>query len=653
MYVSVSDGPAYARFYKFLSSNQITGTQDPNNFRYGNDCFLTCLGLNYGQAIVTDPVRIRDVIGCAMLHQEHPAPPSFLTEKPENFAYSFWDDRRRYGDLFGGAFLPDESGYGSASRHEKGVSHPSFTGDLSDSLGSKDLYDPNGNLSYYGILIPRLTPKSTNVRSKFYTDGTTDLGYLRYLLSANAYILPGGHIRSDFWECFNKILSEAEGKSFPGSALGGILNWGWTFHYTNIVNNSHKSYNSWYVDVEYDYEMRFDIGSGVISGRYHVHLLYFIGLRKRYGTNLPGPDGGIGLDEAAWVYKDDSYAVYVSHSAPYYIPTPTVDTFPRFQPYDYTPCFSDVYQASTVGSNFSYLRKAGGSDDKRLYRRHMSLLSTMMPDLRPASFISSADALNKNIESLHANHVQNAQQLPGILELLPDIGSLIPLITKVIKGDPSALKELVDYITDAILRFRFAQKPTYDDLTELEKAQIAEDVGKLLSSKSLTAQGVFDWTFPAQHNSWGDGELVLTVRSKLRLTSDISTLMAALLTANSVGLLPTLARVWETLPFTFVIDWFTAMNKRLKLVDNQLLFASVFRADWCLHSYKLSWYPSAEYLNQYGLVSSSEKPFAVTAYLREFSCRTPRLRDSRYDFLAPTHGPDPVTVGALIWQVIT
>jgi len=277
----------------------------------------------------------------------------------------------------------------------------------------------------------------------------------------------------------------------------------------------------------------------------------------------------------------------------------------------------------------------------------------MLPDFRPASFIASADALNSNIETLKANNIQNLLHLPGILELIPDIGALIPLITKIIKGDASALKLFVDILTKEILRFRFGTRPISHDFSEAQKALAKRDVAQLLTSKSATVYGSFEWEFPSHQNPWNDGRLVLVVRSKLRLRSDTSTLMAGLLTTNSLGLLPTLSRIWENLPFSFVIDWFVAMNKRLKLADSQLLFG-VFALLWGIYSYSLIWYPSEDFLSQWKLTSSNpDEPFGIVAYRREFSCRTPRLRDSRFDFLAPSHGPDPVTVGALIWQLFS
>jgi hypothetical protein len=275
-----------------------------------------------------------------------------------------------------------------------------------------------------------------------------------------------------------------------------------------------------------------------------------------------------------------------------------------------------------------------------------------MPDIRPSSFLSSADALNTHLETLSTNHIQTLQKLSDILGLLPDLVEIPRMIKKIADGDFSVIRDLIDYVTDAILRYRFSQKPAEKALKEILGADIDAGLQNLVRSNSYTIYGKFEYVFPDELNPYGDGRLELMTRSKVRITQDFSTLVESLLMANSVGLLPTLSRIWEILPFSFVVDWFTSMNKRLKLVDTQLAYMAM-RTDWCLHSYRLTYYPSDTALEAYNLESpNSEEPFRISAYVREKSVYMPRLRDSRLDFLA-TGGPNLVTAGALAWQLIT
>jgi hypothetical protein len=277
----------------------------------------------------------------------------------------------------------------------------------------------------------------------------------------------------------------------------------------------------------------------------------------------------------------------------------------------------------------------------------------ILPHLRPSSFYSASSALQAHIEVIKANHLENLSQLSGILKLLPDLAPLSRVAAKAVKRDLSAVVDMIDILTDAVLAFRFAQAPTAKDAAEILRTDIEEEISNLLASSTVTSYGEFTWEFPDEFNftSDFDGSLVLETRSKVRIRLDMSTLLVNYLTANSVGLLPTLSRIWETLPFTFVVDWFTNMDDRLNAVDNQLLWMAI-RTDWCLHSYTVTYYPSPEELLAYGLKSSLEDPFGVRMYIREFTRCTPLLRESKFDFLSPTNGPDPVTVGSLVWQAI-
>lgn len=275
-----------------------------------------------------------------------------------------------------------------------------------------------------------------------------------------------------------------------------------------------------------------------------------------------------------------------------------------------------------------------------------------MSQIRPSHFLAASDALTKHIEVLKANNLENLAQLGQILEILPDLSKFSHLIAKAMKGDIGAIKELIDLIANEILKYKFSTKPTSGDASEILNTDVKKMLESITSVKRATLYGNFSYVFTDEENFMKDGRLTLTTRSKVRTYFDMSTLMVAYLTANSVGLLPTLERAWALLPFSFVIDWFTNMSKRLHLVDNQLLYAAV-RVPWALHSYKVTYYPSDNALAEFNLINvDPDEPFGLSAYNREFTRYTPKLGESKFDFLRPTRGPDPVTVGALVWQYL-
>jgi hypothetical protein len=271
---------------------------------------------------------------------------------------------------------------------------------------------------------------------------------------------------------------------------------------------------------------------------------------------------------------------------------------------------------------------------------------------RPSSFMSSADALDKQMTAFSGNLLQNLQHIKDIASLFPDPAGFERLIAKAIKGDPSAIKDALDLITEYILRYRFEIAPLIRDVDKLRKLDInlVEQASKV---QELTGYGQFKYVFTDNENFMHDGHLELVTRSKIRFISDPSTLMGQMLLSNSIGLLPTFARIWNLLPFSFVVDWFTNMSKRLHLVDDQVLWLAL-RVVFATHSYKVSYYPSDSALAAYNLQQTDiGDQFGVSMYVREFTRITPRLVDSPYDFLRVTKGPDPVTVGSLLWQLLS
>jgi hypothetical protein len=273
-------------------------------------------------------------------------------------------------------------------------------------------------------------------------------------------------------------------------------------------------------------------------------------------------------------------------------------------------------------------------------------------DIVPSSFLAATDALDTNISIINANLLQDLQHLKDILGLIPDLAVFGPVIARIVRGDPAAILELVDLLAEEILKARFQRDPLIKDTKELVHADLESKLGHLLKSNYRTIYGKFSYDFPDSENFVGGGHLRLETHAKIRVYFDIGTVMTGVLTANAVGLLPNLSRLWSLVPFSFVVDWFTNMSRRLHLVDDQVLYASL-GINWCLWSYKLIWTPDADTLADFNLQSlSAEDPFSISVYQRDFSHWMPKLSDSRFDFLRRKSGPDPVTVGALVWTLL-
>jgi hypothetical protein len=458
----------------------------------------------------------------------------------------------------------------------------------------------------------------------------------------------------DAWLCHHRIVDyiRQNGEIIIGNPYSAL----WSYRYYDVSDKSFRTSAGYVIDTTYSFDMRW-FGTYRVT-TFKVHLNYAIGWQPIYGgANISAFNH---VADGVTVIRNNSSSEYVSHAdiIPWDPPAmgPGVVTtnlvVSKYTPY--TPLFTDVAQ---VGSgyvpNFITYRKY---DKNYINRRHTAIRDAVeqrLPDIRPSAFLAAADALNKNIQVLSSNNLQNLQHLKDILSLLPDLPKLARLVAKAASGDPSVIVDIIDFITEEILKLKFQREPLSRDLSELARKDIKADLEKVLRSKHATIYGEFNYTFSDSENFCHDGVLKLETRAKVRIHSDPSTLLTAILTANSIGLLPSLSRIWSLLPFSFVVDWFTNESKRLKLVDTQVLYMT-FRISQCLYSYKVVYYPSPDELSRWGLESyDSGDPFGISVYQRELSRYAPRLSDSKFDFLRVTRGPDPLTVGSLVWQLLS
>jgi hypothetical protein len=68
----------------------------------------------------------------------------------------------------------------------------------------------------------------------------------------------------------------------------------------------------------------------------------------------------------------------------------------------------------------------------------------------------------------------------------------------------------------------------------------------------------------------------------------------------------------------------------------------------------VTYVPADSELDEFNLSNwGSSEPFSVSVYQREFSRWMPKLSESKYDLLSPTHSPDPLVIGSLLWQVLS
>lgn len=649
-YIDSQSGPSSVRLYSRLMSNQDLDENNAGDLSvYSGDVLLFPRNTPYGlvTAFLSSEMFCYELTGGdgGTVHTGHV---DTRGARATQVVYDPREDWDAYGSLItkNSSMLSQGIAYPSK---EKGVIHTRFNGALRDQHPVDYIYrpDPAIRYSWFGAsgALWGLTPGLLRPLPAIIQVGNYPTGYPRY------YLYYGAGTGYDAFEV------PMNGDSYEFLQSLGSISSGETTH-----RNGDKTR---YTDVKVDVTFVNNTYRGRVSyifGKENSPPPGVIQTYSSFSVTIDFTLGWVGvtgnLDDSNWVVVNSGVTKFAYHTevVPLSSMSPSgpldlrVDTKLEFALLQ-ANFLTQPYGATTLGvePRFYAFRRRGSP----WFHMHESLLERGVKErlefLRPSGFIAASDAFDDVMLTVSSNLLQNIQHLKNLTTLIPDLVDLPRLIARASKGDIKAILEIIDIVTSEILRYRFQQAPLERQLPQL--ADELKDISDLLGVKTHTGRGVYRWTFPDEHNFMHDGTLTLETRAKVCFSYDLSTAGAALLLGNQFGVLPTFARLWELLPFSFVIDWLFNMKKRLKLVDNQVGYLAV-RTNYVLYSYKIVWYPSDALLNDYNLsnVEWLDK-FSLSTYVREFSRTTPRLVDSPYDFLRPSKGPDPITVGALMYQL--
>lgn len=674
-------GPGYCRLVGSLGRNMQPLNTNQWLMDYSGDySFDGHYPFGCNPVLISDPVRISDFLGLAELEGERSTEVDLLRlEKPSRSLWSWDEDWRRYGSPLNLVNQLQPGRYNLEFPRENEVNHLHFSGDIRDSdVPLFDFHTGSREAIWYNL--PKFDVLDSNVYREFQATGLNDEGFLTFIYRDQSGDPVGSnHVpHIDYWDYVHQACDTIEAY---GGELSGVHNFGfwpsrvawpdhnWLYTIFDVSNHSVKRNNWWHFDIRYKWETKYQEGSNKWNNVFDVHLNLYCWFAPVRGINNPFDwnrlDNEVfqvmdhttcSMHESDLWYFGNHYTRYpIDTTFPPVPPDTAVESFDRtynVRPFSH-PLQADSGQNSRLASFRKQVLRDGLHDINRYHREVAYRIGIFQSDFRASSFNSSSDGLHKSIDVLKANHIENATQLKSMVDLLPDVKGLSNLIAKAMKRDATALLDAVDILADAVLAFRFGQKPTADDVLEIAHTDIVKEINDIIQRESKTIYGQFHYSFTDDDMALIGlpGSLSLVTRSKIRIHTDLTSLLSTTMTANSMGLMPTLSRLWDLVPFSFVVDWFANIGGRLGLIDDQLLWMSM-GIDWCLHSFKWSYYPPPDVLDQYGLTSVGSNPFALTGYTREFSRLIPRLRESKFDYLAPPHGPNLITVGALVWQFL-
>lgn len=280
------------------------------------------------------------------------------------------------------------------------------------------------------------------------------------------------------------------------------------------------------------------------------------------------------------------------------------------------------------------------------------LVNSHWGDIIPSVEISTRQAMSQ-LEGNPLNNVENLLELKGIIDTLPDIRRALGVVSDVIRKDLSVetLKSIMDILTSENLRYNFGLRPTVDFLLR----ELPRLLRLNLNPDQITSayRGEFFYEFPA--GEFGRTHSSLSVRSKVVMVAPTSGVASAILWGRSTGLLPSPSKLWAVQPFSFVVDWFFQIEKRMDLVETALA-SLVYDMVSYVHTIRVdSPLDEAELLQlalKKSTIDPSHSPPAFRIFRREVSRHYPFLQSGKYDFGSPSRGPSWTIVGSLLYQLV-
>lgn len=382
--------------------------------------------------------------------------------------------------------------------------------------------------------------------------------------------------------------------------------------------------------------------------------------------------GGIYAVSTTWSWSSTVYAPYVIWPGSYYEAAFNAAKF-SFSTTEVwgqepsTDAVADLLTFERLPSTGRTKTLVGYNDTRGVYEAtsnvgFLDFRHTVRPillDAYPLCFLSSKDAVDAHLENQGLNQFEALADLETLFGLV-DAVKLVRAIhrmdwTAIQKS--RALREILGILSKANLVYSFALAPTVEDSMAIASA--AKEIRRKFFDgdifKPHTIYGKHYSEVPSELSGCFSG-MGVTTRSKLRLSLHPDSLLSVILPLNSLGLLPTLSTVWETIPWSFAIDWAYNLGKSLELVDALALF-QYFELEESVHSVLFHYTMDGSFFEENGLTYApvgSEEPNGIQyrLYTRYLMDTMPSLSPSRLltEELS-SRIPDWSIAGSLVYQI--
>ena len=286
------------------------------------------------------------------------------------------------------------------------------------------------------------------------------------------------------------------------------------------------------------------------------------------------------------------------------------------------------------------------SDLTRLYK----WVESERRDLASATMFSSVDAIYNLEKSPGINLLQNLQKIPDIASAIPQITEGIDVASRILRRDLSlsTFKEVLDLVTSTKLQSDFQWRPFLKVFTEYVPRISSMLAAFRVERPSAVGRGSYRFAFPP--GTAGRDELTLVCRTKIVLDTSYQSWLQTILGVDALGLLPKVSNLWDLVPFTFVVNWFTGVGQSLRNIEYSLLLADM--PAYYVHSYTFQSPYSQRELTLANMTNVSQHRFSLRVFIRDVSLYSPTPRDTKFGFGIPTQLPPLGTMGSLLYQLL-
>jgi hypothetical protein len=352
--------------------------------------------------------------------------------------------------------------------------------------------------------------------------------------------------------------------------------------------------------------------------------------------------GAFGANQASW-FSNTGRVVGSDHQFSF-------ETWSAIQQLE-SPWSAEFHDGPRSGTSLSSL----GSS--HLLPEFTRLVEADIGSIRCSSFHSTSDAFTSVTDGFGNDLIQTLVKLNDLSSLVPSISEAWLAVRKLKGGDAiGGFGSLIDFLTSLHLQANFTWRSDYELLVkygpDMAKTMLA--ASKIVDSESIVARGSFHFDFP--FGSFGRKESFLLTRSRVVLSPVGRQALASVLGLKAIGLLPSPSVAWDLFPFSFVVNWFTGIGRRIVDIENMTLL-SLLGIERYTHSYLITSPLTDDELRRYGLESSPESASvaqpSLRIFVRDVSSLTPFPREGKFDFGAPQGLPNWMIPGSLLWQVFS